>query len=228
MLRISVIVAGLSLLWAWSAGRAGQMPIGPAPAGPTKIDPYNSTIKTTIPGWSCSAVVLHAHRPDGRIVFASAYHCMRPAPGKRSFYLPGVGRTYAVTLAIFRDRDVALFLCERDDLVGVSAARLAPELPRHGAEVYHRGFTTRPKIDPVSGLVDTSRRYPGYIYLRCQASPGDSGGGVYLKATGEVVGVTSKVAAYGTVGPMWAGNLIGLDGHLHKDAPKAVAREDDA
>lgn len=178
------------ILEATKAVTVGQ-PSPPTPQPPTGVIPAIGRLR--FGGAGCTAQPIQPRRADGRYDVLTAAHCV-PGPGSRGSITMRDGRTLAVTVvAVDRPGDLAWLVTERADVDDLPMAALARSMPEPGTMLCQSGFGVSKPGNTECGALLRDRGENGKFICRVPVSSGDSGGAIYVEATGEVVGTV-----YGT------------------------------
>lgn len=188
--------------------RRAAPPVVPPPP-PPPADPVATARKAIVRIQSgnagCTATVIGEARPNGSHTLLTAAHCLK-----------GVGAVGTVWL---NDGTKAAFRCEawdaKSDLAWLVTdgyhsrqpyLSLATAAPKVGDTVFHAGFGVDRPANVEEGRVTAAENTDGQIRFRLSVSSGDSGGGICLTKSGEVLAAVCCTTAPGREGDVWGGS----------------------
>lgn len=153
----------------------------------------------------CTATVIYPRRPDGRWDVLTAAHCTASAKMGRMTLKDG--RSFTVTVTA---RDTAADVCwlVTDDIIEeLPSAVLASEVPPMGTAVWQAGYgTNQPGVRKDGELIGPA--LSGQLLFALSVSHGDSGGGIFNAATGEVIACVCCTTAIARKVNMYGGSCI--------------------
>lgn len=181
-------------------------PDAPKPDAP-KPDPKAATCKIVFGRAGCTASVVWPRRADGRWDLVTAAHCVAGAAKKGKCYMRS-GRVLDVEVtAVDAKADVAwLVTATKED--SLPYVVLATACPPVGTRVWHNGFGVDRPGNVESGTVAGAEAADRQIPFRLSVSSGDSGGGIFIESTGELLATVCCTKARGRLAPMWGGSAM--------------------
>jgi hypothetical protein len=190
-------------------------PTPPQPPAP-KPNAEQAIGRISFAGAGCTATVIYPQRPDGRWDILTAAHCCRPgATGTMS--LKNGKRFNVKVVAHHPTQDIAWLVTvnPQDDL---PYALLAPRNPAVNAKVWHMGYGIDRPGNREEGYVIHPENAQGQTQFYLSVSSGDSGGGILLQSTNEVVSTVCCTMGKGQAARMWGGSCE----QIRKTRPKTV------
>ena len=187
----------------------GAAPPSPTPPGnPVQPNPARATCRLRFGSSGCTATLIERRDGDQHWRALTAAHCCGSVGAKGSITLPD-GRTAAVTVVSRNTRaDLAWLRLDDASLAGLPFARLAASHPPIGARVWHCGYGVDRPGNTETGNVTALPDSNGQIRFLLSVSSGDSGSGIFLESTGELVGVVCCTASRGSLASMWGGSSV--------------------
>lgn len=176
-------------------------PPGPSPKPESKANAIAATVQLRIGNAGCTATIVGPRREDGRWDVLTAAHCSGAAAKTGSITLKD-GRQFTVELRRADRAADLLWMTTRDAVAEMPFANLAREIPAVGAKVWHNGYGFDKPGNRESGAINRAVNSSGQLGFRLSVSNGDSGGGIFLEETDELVGVvccTTRIAGTGDV-----------------------------
>lgn len=193
-------------------GPAPTVPTCPTPPGPPTPpepkpgDPLAAIGRLAMAGGYCSATVVNPPDASGRRVLVTAAHCVKRVGESATFVPRSESRSVPCSVvAIDRQADIAIVATDgpQPDLAFL---RIAVQTPAVGSEVMHCGFGRDRPGNVERGTVTSGVLSNGQVRYRLSVSPGDSGGGICLTATGELLSPVCCTSAFGpAVGDTYGG-----------------------
>lgn len=189
-------------------GDAPASPPATPPATPPdkgKADPSAATGAIQFGSSGCTATIVWPRRADGRWDILTASHCVSRL-GQEGMFRSKDKKTYRVRVeALDRKADLC-WLVTVDKVESLPYAKLAVEVPKVGAKVWHNGFGVDKPGNIERGEVVTSEDGNRQTAFRLSVSSGDSGGGIFREDTGELLAAVCCTKAKGRTAPMWGGS----------------------
>lgn len=185
---------------------APQQPAPQQPA-PPKVEPQQqpnapaAIVRITFGNAGCSATIIGPRREDGRWWVLTAAHCIG-GQGQRGQMKLLDGRTFALSVVAFDKVSDCCWCVTAERVEALPFALLAKSSPNAGARVWHAGYGFDRPGNREDGEVIGSAPADGQIVMTLNVSSGDSGGGILLDGTNEVVSCvccTTHIAARGKV-----------------------------
>lgn len=172
----------------------------PKHSDPTS-NPVEAVGRLAMQGGYCSATPIGPLNKDRKQVVLTAAHCAQSV-GDVYQFTTRAGRTVRVTVtAINRKADACLMMTET--LVEpLPYLTVAAQSPPAGTPVMHCGFGVDKPGNTESGKVLMSDTGNGQTMYLLSVSPGDSGGGICVNASGELLSpvcCTTRLAQVGQV-----------------------------
>lgn len=167
-------------------------PVPPTPGPGGKADPVAATARLTTEIGGCTITPVYPRRTDGRWDMACAAHCVQGigAKGVAAFAdglrLDVVCTAHKGGAKKVVNPDMAWFTTVRTDLADLPFVYLASALPQVGTPVWQNGYGVKTKRRVFEGAVK-GEVSGGMLAFDLVVSPGDSGGGIYRKDTGEML-----------------------------------------
>ena len=168
---------------------------------PPTTNPLDALGRLAMTGGYCSATPIGPLTKDGRQTLLSAAHCVKTVGETCQFFTRSGRMVKATVTAINRDADASLLVTEelREPLPYLL---LATETPPVNTVVFHAGFGVDNPGNVERGRIlqrDTGGRQ---VMFELSVSPGDSGGGICVDASGRLISpvcCTTRLAQVGQV-----------------------------
>lgn len=180
--------------------------VGPPGANPPlpirKPDPWNAIGRIQFGNSGCSATIVGPRRDDGRWNVLTAAHCVTAVRQHGTMRLRDGRTTGLVVVAINRQADCAWLLTESnaDDLPFAYVAKASPEV---GSKIWHGGYGVDTPGNREEGEILGKANADGQISMRLSVSSGDSGGGICLNESGEIVSCVCCTSSRGRPATVW-------------------------
>jgi S1-C subfamily serine protease len=179
-------------------------PVAPLPPPPPKPaeDPKQAVVQIQLGNSGCTATVIDAKRSDDRYWLLTASHCVNDV-GQRGMARLRDGREFPFTVQSFdRKADCAWLLSEptKDVYPWLLLAEISPEV---GSKVWHAGFGVDKPGNVEQGVVVAKPNADGQVQFNLSVSSGDSGGGIALNDSGQVVSPVCCTTAKGQYANVW-------------------------
>lgn len=177
------------------------------PPAPKPTSPEQAIVKIRFGNSGCTATIIGEPRPDGRVDVLSAAHCIASVGQAGTMTLKD-GRSFRVVVAkVNRNADIAWLLS--DPVQGsLPSAKLATEVPPVGTKVWHQGYGIDRPGNKETGTINSAIDNNGQIRFRLSVSSGDSGGGIFVIDTNELIGVVCCTNGMARVADVWGGCSI--------------------
>lgn len=189
------------------------VPVPPAPAPPgtvppaPKPTPLLALCRFRIGRIGCTATIIGPRRTDGRWDVLCASHCLGVSATRGSISLKD-GRTLNVTVTAREKSSDLAWLVTDDKVESLPFALLADKAPPVGAAIWHAGYgVDRPgnvEKGTVAGPIDGQNQLPMVLSM----SSGDSGGGIFLESTGELVAAVCCTSGMARKARMYGGSSV--------------------
>lgn len=177
-------------------------PVIPRPM-PPRPDPMAAIGRISFGNAGCSATIIGPRRDDGRYWVLTANHCVAGQPRVGTMRLRD-GRHTSLQVVNTDPRADCCWCVTDIPSEPLPYALLADQPPPIGAKVWHAGYGIDKPGNVESGKVSTGILADGKMGMILSVSSGDSGGGICLSDTGEVVscvcctsGMARQVQMYG-------------------------------
>lgn len=204
MLAASVLAALVAIL----GNRQLPPPSNPpAPEVPEEThtepaaNPLDALGRLVMQGGYCSGTPIGPLSKDRKQRILSAAHCVKTV-GERCQFFTRAGRmVQATVVAINRQADACLLVTE-DLREPLPYLKVATETPQPGTVVFHAGFGQDQPGNVEKGRVLQRDTGSGQVIFELSVSPGDSGGGVCVDASGRLISpvcCTTRLAQVGQV-----------------------------
>ncbi len=180
----------------------------PPPARP-KADPWNALGRIQFGNAGCTATVVWPRRADGRWDVLTAEHCVDSVPvgSKGQMQLRGQTARIGVTLVLREARsDVAWLVTDSADLPDLPFAVLADKTPPVGTKVWHGGWGVHVPGNREDGEVLAGPNTENQVQYHLSVSSGDSGGGIFNDATGELLSPVCCTTQKNVKARVWGGS----------------------
>jgi hypothetical protein len=154
----------------------------------------------------CTATIIGPRRADGRYDVLTASHCVSTIGQHGTMRLLD-GRTVGLLVqAIDRTSDCCWCLTEGATEV-YPFALLAERSPQPGSRIWHAGYGVDKPGNREEGTADALPDGNGQIRMTLSVSSGDSGGGICLTDSNEVVSCVCCTAARGARASVWGAGV---------------------
>lgn len=158
----------------------------------------------------CTATVIGPRRVDGRYDVLTAAHCIQTVGATGTMHLRD-GRVLTIR-SVARDPRADCCWCETVSDVGeLPFMNLACCAPPIGAKLWHAGFGVDRPGNVEEGTVTGPVTPDGKLQMRMSVSSGDSGGGIILTETGEVVSCVCCTAMRGALATMFGAGPVAIN-----------------
>lgn len=158
----------------------------------------------------CTATIIGPRRTDGRYDVLTAAHCVAQVGMVGTMHLRD-GRTLTIR-SVARDPRSDCCWCEtmlnEGELPFMNLACCAPPI---GAKLWHAGFGVDRPGNVEEGSVSGPVTPDGKLQMRMSVSSGDSGGGIILTETGEVVSCVCCTAMRGALATMFGAGPVAIN-----------------
>jgi Trypsin-like peptidase domain len=155
----------------------------------------------------CTGTVCQPMLAGGRWQILTASHCIRK--GQRGTFRLKDGRTVNVTCTAWDgESDCAWLTTDAPLGEGLPAARLAKQPARTGDAIWHAGFGIDKPGNLERGTCVAAPDQNRQSQYRISVSPGDSGGGMFLTSTNELLSPVCCTTCLGCVGQVWAAGPV--------------------
>lgn len=218
-LTLGTLIAALTGTATVSMLRCNGNPIPPPSTAPT---PPPSTAPTPPPGSDpipkpdtlqalcqiqfgnagCTATFIYPQLPDGRMQLMTAAHCVKGQPTQGVAVLKDGRRLRIVVQGHWDEPDVAWLITELP-VQGVPYAILAKADAAPGERIWHAGYGTDKPGNREEGTVNAKANAQGQCEYTLSVSHGDSGGGISLNSSGEVLSPVCCTTSIGQKGRVW-------------------------
>lgn len=193
---------------AYVSGCQGGATPPTSPAPPLDKDeernPHLAIVKVVMSGGSCSATVVGKRSNHGQYTLVSAAHCVRQV-GERVRIIHRNGRTTSASVtAINRRSDISILTTDEYN-VKLNWTDLAKATPKAGTEIWHAGYGVDQPGNIERGIVVGGPNPDGMVQYELSVSPGDSGGGICMTSSGELLSPTCCTTRLGGRGSVFGG-----------------------
>lgn len=177
-------------------------PAPKTPPAPPKADPLAAIGRIQFGNAGCTATIIGPRLADGRYWALTAAHCVS-AKGQRGSMRLRDGRSFGLVVqAIDRESDCCWCLTDTNaqELPHATVARSSPAV---GSRIWHAGYGVDVPGNREDGTVEAGPNAEGQIRMRLSVSSGDSGGGICLNDSGEVISCVCCTTERGAVAQVW-------------------------
>lgn len=185
-------------------------PPPPAPPSPEKKkgEPKDALGKLRFGSGGCTATVVSPRRTDGRWDILTAAHCTG-GPGSRGTFTLKDGRTIGVSVAARNTRaDICWLVTDSSSITDLPSVPLARDNPPPSTAVWHAGYGIDKPGNVEEGYFRGGPNSDGQYEYILSVSPGDSGGGIFRKDTGELLSPVCCTASLARKDRMWGGSPL--------------------
>jgi hypothetical protein len=189
------------------------IPVPPAPVPPTtpppapKPTPMEALCRFRTGRIGCTATIIGPRRPDGRWDVLCASHCLGVASMKGTITLKD-GRTLKVTVTEREKSSDLAWMVTDEKFDSLPFALLAEKAPPVGAAIWHAGFGVDKPGNVEKGTVAGAVTAQGQLPMTLSVSSGDSGGGIFLESTGELVAAVCCTSAMARRARVFGGSSV--------------------
>lgn len=213
----SGVLASLGIYFTFPAPPApapAPAPTTPAPTTPAPVPPAPPPVPKPTPNApaaiaritfgsnGCTATIIGPRREDGRWFALTAAHCVN-AVGQHGTLRLKDGRTTGVTVASINREADCCWLVTESNSEDFPFANLASKSADVGASIWHAGYGVHVPGNREDGTVEAAPDGNGQCRYRLSVSSGDSGGGICLNSSGEVLSPVCCTTAPGRTGQVW-------------------------
>lgn len=191
------------------------------PAVPADPAGRKSVVKFYISNVMCSSTPILPVRADGRWDILTAAHCWQHGAAD-PHVLAADGTKYAVDLVVKDDAGDVAWCRTRAAAPKLVGSPLATAAPDPGRVVYHCGYGQDKPGNVEAGTVLGIRTASGQTAFRLSVSHGDSGGGIFDAASGEVVACVSSSTGIAQYTTMFGGSCVAAGRIRPRDESKPV------
>jgi hypothetical protein len=183
--------------------KRGEKDKAPQPSEEDKpaANPCDAIAKIIMTGGYCSATIVGPKRDDGRWYLVSAAHCHRRIGEEVTVVLRNGISFGARVIAINRKSDCSILLTDKrhDKLPWLRIA----ESYEVGDKVFHCGYGVHIPGNREDGYIVAKENTDLQIRYRLSVSQGDSGGGIVMAKTGELLSPVCCTTRLNGVGDVW-------------------------
>lgn len=177
-------------------------PLDPLKPPAPKPDAPRAIARIQFGNSGCTATIIGPRREDGRWWVLTAAHCIKSVGQHGSMRLLDGRTTGIVVAALDRTSDCCWCYTEANSET-FPFAHLAERSPPVGSKVWHAGYGVHVPGNREDGAVEALPDSNGQVRFRLSVSPGDSGGGICLNESGEVVSPVCCTTNLGAPGSVW-------------------------
>jgi hypothetical protein len=188
-------------------GGEAPKPTPPAP----RADAPNALTRIQFGNAGCTATIIGPRRDDGKWWVLTAAHCLTSVGQHGTMRLKDGRVTGVIVQSINVKADCAWLLTETNS-EQYPFALLAPKSPPVGAKIWHAGYGVHIPGNREDGHVEAGPDQNGQLRFRLSVSSGDSGGGICLNESGEVVSTVCCTTARGQVAQVWGASVESIVG----------------
>lgn len=238
----ALVVGALAALGAFFAGRqtAPPAPVPVPPPGvvpppmpefdppnvlpkpiPPRPDPLGAIARITFGNNGCTATVIGPRRDDGRYWVLTANHCIAGQPKSGTMRMRD-GRVLPIRVVAANPRADCCWCVTDGSADALPFAMLADHVPAVGSRVWHAGYGVDKPGNREEGTVTTGINPDGQMGMRLSVSSGDSGGGIILADTGEVVSCVCCTSGMARLAQMYGAGVPAI----HATRPAMLAAEE--
>lgn len=177
-------------------------PPEPPKPEPSRVDAWKSIGRLAMERSFCSGTVVGPRRSDGRWYVVSAAHCFDRV-GQAATFIPREGASFRCSVqGIDRRSDCAVLVS--DTAIEVLYHTFVSDSdPAAGTVVWHGGYGQDRPGNKESGQVVRGPNQDGQVQYRVSVSPGDSGGGIVVDASGRLLSPVCCTTCLGCTGDVW-------------------------
>lgn len=177
-------------------------PPPPAPVAPPATDAKDAIGRLVFSGGYCSATPITALSDGKTQTLLTASHCLKTVGEVCQFFTRGGRMVSCRVTAINREADAGLLVTE---LLSEPLAylNLAATTPAAGTDVFQAGWGIDVPGNVERGHVLQRDSGQGQVIYELSVSPGDSGGGICVTASGEVLSPVCCTTNLAAVGQVW-------------------------
>lgn len=175
---------------------------GAAPTEPARPDAAAALARLALPGVGCSCTIIGPRREDGRWNVLTAAHCVKAVGQYGELTLKDGRKIGASVVNIDRKADAAWMVTTAAH-ASLPFALLAERSPAVGSRIWHAGYGIDKPGNREEGTVTGGANGDGQLQFRLSVSSGDSGGGIVLNESGEIVSCVCCTTGRGQVADVW-------------------------